>query len=376
VSIIQNFSIPATAPVSGSYAPVDPGRVLGLDLLRTVAVIMVLVSHWTGHFSYWFGVDAPVVAAVADVVGDTGVELFFALSGFLIGRILIGIIRTRPAWRDFGIFMARRAMRTLPLYCLWLALLLSVFPPRQDMVATAVRFATLTQNLLAPWPPDYYFMVTWSLTIEEWFYLLFGFALILLARRFGGARALGCCLAVFLLGPLALRLGFHERGLLVFLRIDEIAYGVLMAWLYIGRSWLFRHPWAPLAVGLALVGAALGSVLPLPERLVVPLTSNAQVIGCALCLPAALRLSRTTAWLDAPVRWIAARSYALYLMHLTILVDIAEHRLFEPGLLPAYGCVIVAIMLPFPVAELSYRVLEVPLLRLRPRQGQLLTVPI
>jgi peptidoglycan/LPS O-acetylase OafA/YrhL len=63
-------------------------------------------------------------------------------------------------------------------------------------------------------------------------------------------------------------------------------------------------------------------------------------------------------------------------MHLTILVDIAEHRLFEPGLLPAYGCVIVAIMLPFPVAELSYRVLEVPLLRLRPRQGQLLTVPI
>jgi peptidoglycan/LPS O-acetylase OafA/YrhL len=88
------------------------------------------------------------------------------------------------------------------------------------------------------------------------------------------------------------------------------------------------------------------------------------------------RLSRTTAWLDAPVRWIAARPYALYLMYLTIQVDIAGNRLFEPGLLPAYGCVIVAVLLPFPLAELSYRLLEVPLLRLCPRQGRLPAIPI
>jgi peptidoglycan/LPS O-acetylase OafA/YrhL len=370
VSIVQAFSIPATHAISAPCGPADPVRVFGLDLLRAVAVMMVLGCHWTSHFSYWFGIDAPAVAAVADAIGDTGVELFFALSGFLIGRILIGIIGTRPTWGDFGVFMTRRAMRTLPLYFLWLGLLLCVFPPRQDMMSTALLFATLTQNMLGPWPADYYYAVTWSLAIEEWFYLLLGFALILLARRLGGPRALNCCLAVFLLAPLALRLAFQQRGLLVFFRIDEIAYGVLMARLYLDRSWLFRHPWAPLAVGLALVTAALAARLPLPQALVVPLTSNTEVIGCALCLPAALRLVRAVAWFEAPVRWVAGRSYALYLMHMTILVDVAENRLFEPGVLPASVCVVVAILPPFPLAELSYRLLEAPMLRLRPRQGQ------
>jgi peptidoglycan/LPS O-acetylase OafA/YrhL len=48
-----------------------------------------------------------------DFVGDTGVEIFFALSGFLIGRILIGIAGARPAWSDLLVFLVRRAMRTL-----------------------------------------------------------------------------------------------------------------------------------------------------------------------------------------------------------------------------------------------------------------------
>lgn len=350
----------------------EAGRVLGLDLLRAMAIMMVLVSHWGSHFGFWFGLPVP---AFVDDIGDLGVELFFALSGFLIGRILIDIVATRPGWRDFAVFMTRRAMRTLPLYYLWLALLLWAFPPGRDVMATALRFATLTQNLLVPFPADYYFAVTWSLTIEEWFYLSFGFALVLLARRFGGSRALSGCLAVFLVGPLLLRLAYLERGSLVFLRIDEIAYGVVMARLYLDRGWPFRHPWIALAAGLAVIVPALGGWLPVPRALIVPLTSNAQVIGCALCLPAALRLSHTAAWVEGPVRWIAGRSYALYLMHLTILVDVVEKLLFQTGLLPAVACVAVAIVLPFPLAELSYRFLEAPILRLRPRQGGQVIVP-
>jgi peptidoglycan/LPS O-acetylase OafA/YrhL len=185
------------------------GRCLGLGLLRATAILMVLFSHWISHFGYWFGVQIP---AVVDRISDTGVEIFFALSGFLIRRILIGIVRARPTWSDFRVFMVRRAMRTLPLYFLWLALLLCVFPPRQDAVVTALRFLTLTQNLFAAMPADYYFVVTWSLTIEEWFYLLFGAALVFLSRRMGGARALWWCLAGFMLAPLALRLIYLERG--------------------------------------------------------------------------------------------------------------------------------------------------------------------
>ena len=349
-------------------APLHADRVLGLDLMRALAILMVLFSHWTSHFGTWFSFH---VAPVVDRVGDTGVEMFFALSGFLIGRILIGIAMNRPGWHDYGVFMARRAMRTLPLYFVWLTLLLCLFPPKHDFIATALRFATLTQNLIADMPADYYFVVTWSLTIEEWFYLLFGFSLIVLTRSLGHRRALTLCLGVFLLAPLVLRLAYHNRGPLVFFRIDEIAYGVLMAFSYLGQNGLFRHPRATLAIGLILIGSALADTLPLPDGLIVPLTSNAEVIGSALCLPAALKLTQAAGWLETPIRWTAARSYALYLMHLTILVDLVERQAFEPERLSPAACAALAILLPFPLAELSYRFLEMPILRRRPPQRRL-----
>jgi peptidoglycan/LPS O-acetylase OafA/YrhL len=335
--------------------------------MRAAAVLMVLCSHWLSHFGAWFALPVP---PVVDFIGDTGVEIFFALSGFLIGRILIGIAGARPAWSDLVVFLVRRAMRTLPLYFLWLAVLLCVFPPRRDTMVTALRFLSLTQNLLAPMPADYYFAVTWSLTIEEWFYLLFGVSLIALSQRFGGSRALPWCLAAFMLAPLALRLAYAERGALVFFRIDEIAYGVLAARLYLDRSRLFSHPWACLAAGLGLIAAALAGALPIPDSVAVALTPNAQVIGGVLCLPAALQLTRAGWWFERPIRWVAERSYALYLMHLTILADVVETQLLEPGAIPAAVCMAVAMVLPFPLAELSYRFLEAPLLRRRPRQGE------
>jgi peptidoglycan/LPS O-acetylase OafA/YrhL len=350
-----------------------PGRSLGLDLMRATAILMVLANHWVSHFGYWFAFQVP---PVADAIGDTGVEIFFALSGFLIGRILIGIAGARPTWSDFQIFMTRRAIRTLPLYFLWLALLLAVFPPTQDTLVTALRCLTLSQNLFADMPVDYFYAVTWSLTIEEWFYLLFGALLLILARRIGGTQALSWCLALFLLAPLALRLGYQERGPLVFLRIDEIAYGVLMARLYLDRSRLFRHPWPALATGMLCIAAALTDALPLPDALATPLTVNLEVIGGALCLPAALRLHRLPSWMGHPVQWLAARSYALYLMHLTILVDVAERQWVEPGLLSPLAAALLAVLLPFPLAELSYRLLEAPLQRLRPHQNRPQATPM
>jgi peptidoglycan/LPS O-acetylase OafA/YrhL len=249
--------------------------------------------------------------------------------------------------------------------------LLCVFPPRVDAVTTVLRYLTLTQNLISDMPADYYFVVTWSLTIEEWFYLLFGALVIMSSRRMGGRRALPWCLAMFMLLPLALRLWYGERGALVILLIDENAYGVLMARLYVDGSRLFRWPLLTLAAGVSLLAVALGGVLPLPERWAVPMTSNLEVAGGALCLPAALLLSRAAWWIERPVRWLAARSYALYLMHLTILVDVVEVRVLEAGWMPAAGCVVLAVVAPFPLAALSYRWLEAPLLRLRPGQGGL-----
>ena len=99
--------------------------------------------------------------------------------------------------------------------------------------------------------------------------------------------------------------------------------------------------------------------------------SNAEVIGGALCLPAALRLTQVNARLRAPIQSAAEQSYALYLMHLTILVDLVERQVFEPGWLSPSGCAALAILLPFPLPELLYRLLVVPILRRRPPQRRL-----
>ena len=338
---------------------------------------MVLTSHWTGHFFYWFGVQQPQWAAVADRIGDAGVELFFALSGFLIGRILIDIVRVGSEWADLRVFMIRRAMRTLPLYFMWLALILCLFPPRQDAVWVAMRFLTMTQNLLSPMPADYYFAVTWSLAIEEWFYLLFGIVLFIGGRFLSGTRALGCCLGLFMLAPLILRVICTSRDGLVYLRIDEIAYGVLLARLYVGRYWLFQHPWLAAGAGAGLSVLAIGSAWFEASPFPIALLPNLQVIGGAMLLPAALSVTAGEGRIASAVRWIASRSYALYLMHLTILSDVAETRLFETGLLSAAGCVVVAVVTPFLLADLSYRWFETPILRWRPIQpaGRLTRVP-
>ena len=342
-------------------SPLPAGHNLGLDLLRASAILLVLICHWAGHFGYWLGVAIP---PAVEALGDTGVALFFALSGFLIGRILIGIGEQRPGWADFATFLLRRALRTLPLYLLWLALLLLAFPPRTDAMATGLRFLTLTQNLLAEMPDDYYFAVSWSLAIEEWFYLLFGAAFLAAARWLGARRAARLVLPLFLLLPLLARLLHGDPPSLVPYRLDEIAYGVLMAHLdRHGRGWL-GYPRASLAIGLALMAV---SVAGLPPHALGP---NTLVAGCALLLPASMRLRHAPAWLAAPIRWIAGRSYALYLVHLTVLTDIVERGLWEPGWLGTPACIALAILGPAVLAELSWRLLEQPVLRLRPAQAR------
>ena len=323
---------------------------------------MVLVNHWTAHFSLWSGQAS--ISPLWDFLGDAGVGLFFALSGFLIGRILLDM---RAGWRDLRIFLTRRALRTLPLYFLWLTLLLAVFPPAGGVAAIGPRYATLTQNLIAPMPANFYFAVSWSLAVEEWFYLLSGIAIVGLSLLLGRRRAVWCYLALFLLAPMAARFLHDDWRALVPFRLDEIAYGVLFASLYRAESALFRHPWFALGGGLSLVAFAAFGLPSLLGSWSAYLTGEIVAIGFALCLPAALRARRAPAWFAAPVAWIGTRSYALYIVHLTVLVDIVEVRLFEPGLMSLPLSMILAIVLPFGLAELSWRFVETPMLRLRPR---------
>jgi peptidoglycan/LPS O-acetylase OafA/YrhL len=216
--------------VTAHQAGEGGGRLAGLDLLRAGAIVAVLLMHLLNRE---FTARHLVQPGWSGSLGYFGVELFFILSGFLIGRILIGIAANKPGPRDWALFLVRRWMRTLRLYFLWLVVLLTVTPPA-NFVATAAHYVTFTQNLT--WPMGDWFPVSWSLAVEEWFYLLFSFVLLLLAAARVRGAVLWTCL-LFVTVPLAGRIflippdapfdvGMREVALV---RLDAIAWGVIAA---------------------------------------------------------------------------------------------------------------------------------------------------
>jgi peptidoglycan/LPS O-acetylase OafA/YrhL len=167
-------------PLRGSNATdvsvTDRGtRNLGLDVVRAVAVSMVLITHWGAVISWWIGLQWPRIIALS---GFFGVELFFALSGFLIGLLLLELIERDASAHGWWRFMMRRWLRTLPLYGLCLAGLAIFWRPAGNLLAYLAHYGTLTQNLLWSMPDDNWFGVSWSLSVEEWFYLLFSVLLV------------------------------------------------------------------------------------------------------------------------------------------------------------------------------------------------------
>lgn len=339
----------------------------------------MLVSHCTDMLFSWLHRAGPPLLALA---GFFGVELFFVLSGFLIGGLLLRIVDEGPDLRAWWVFMQRRWMRTLPVYMLWLAFLTAFWPPRfwePGHWALALRwvprFATLTQNLAWPMPP--WFGVSWSLTVEEWFYLGFSAALFAAMPRCGRRAGFWLACGLFLVLPTALRLGvpgganFAEVPTKVaVLRLDAIAYGVAMAWLAARGSAVFRRPAVPLAVGLGLVAGLWSgwldrALLPLAPHVYPALVFSLGSAGFALCLPAALRL-RLPDPAGAAVRAVSTQSYAIYVIHLSILEIVGYYR--DRADASPWLALGGSLALIWSLSWASWRWIEAPILARRPRQ--------
>ena len=89
-----------------TISPTDTTRNLGLDVVRSIAILLVMGCHYGNTFLFWLGVQDPQRYGAAP--GFYGVELFFVLSGFLIGRILLNIATTRPTGEQLLVFLTRR----------------------------------------------------------------------------------------------------------------------------------------------------------------------------------------------------------------------------------------------------------------------------
>ena len=159
-------------------------RHIGLDLARSIAIILVLLSHSR------FLTDFPENYFFLTVGAKFGVELFFVLSGFLIGTVLLRQFEAGPSSRVLSRFWLRRWFRTIPAY-FSLLFFIWIFFAEFDFL----YFFFLQDLIRGNWD---LVPVSWSLVIEEWFYLIFPL-LILLCSVFSKKNA-------FLLSALALLL--------------------------------------------------------------------------------------------------------------------------------------------------------------------------
>ena len=145
---------------------ISENRIFGLDVLRFVAIFMVLLGHSL------ILVPQELKKSVNPFLYD-GVAIFFVLSGFLIGGILVKIVNKQAAtWATLLDFWKRRWMRTLPVYLVVLLFLMAytlIFFP-VNFPKEWFRFFIFTQNIFGHYRPGF-FAEAWSLSIEEWFYL-------------------------------------------------------------------------------------------------------------------------------------------------------------------------------------------------------------
>jgi peptidoglycan/LPS O-acetylase OafA/YrhL len=149
-------------------------RLNGLDTLRAFAIVIVLLYH------YMVVVSKENTFGYATQIGWMGVDLFFVLSGFLIGDQVLSAIARGQAF-SIRRFYARRLLRTLPNYYVVLAIYF-IFPAALAGLATAPpwQFLTFTQNF--DFRPLATFSHSWSLCIEEQFYLIFPLLFMALAK--------------------------------------------------------------------------------------------------------------------------------------------------------------------------------------------------
>lgn len=201
-------------------------RNFGLDLIRAIAIFLVLFQH-AGLNPY------PVQ------LGRFGVELFFVLSGFLIGNILLRDFENFEGAKTMKTFWARRWFRTLPLY--YLALLVQMLLNDGFQKEYLYYFFFLQNNFFG----ISLYGVSWSLVIEEWFYLGLPF-LFFIALRFFGKVSIQYLIGsiVFFILLKLLFVYFRDTQLdginsNILLRYDTMLFGVLAAALYRYKKSLF-----------------------------------------------------------------------------------------------------------------------------------------
>lgn len=358
-------------------------RVFGLDLLRAVAIVLVLYGHCVLLFP-----DQQRTILFRFIFLDP-VTLFFVLSGFLIGRILLDILETEKLTiNTLWYFWVRRWMRTVPAYLFTLILLACVY--HKFNIPFILRYAFFAQNF--NWPHPEWFPEAWSLSIEEWFYFFIPMLLfILMAFRNSGIRNtfLFTCLAVIIITPLYRwyrfdTISFSGRGgwdhlfrMQVLSRLDSLMYGVLGAyiWRFKASIWSYSNRLFLVSGMFLLLTTHIYNQTHINREAFYSSVFSFSVESFAvlLLLPFFAAMKSVQGNLAKGVTVVSIISYSLYLINMSFvslyICQIVPHWELTGKSLLAYKILIYWIVV-LPGAMVLYLFVEHPFMMLRDRITQ------
>lgn len=355
-----------TAESQGHPRRISSGtRIPEIDGGRGLAALAVVLAHYFGEVAH---------GLPGFTVGWMGVNLFFVLSGFLIGSI---ILERKGCSNFFSVFYIRRTLRIFPAYFTALALTLGFIwlhgpAPWIGPPLPALSYFTFTQNFVMALRGDYgapWLLPTWTLAVEEQFYLVIPLIITLLPSRWLlpaiiGGIAIGCIArALFYLN------GSEIAGQVLLLsRCDILLTGILAAYVhrrFMPSELLLRLiPLAAVAAVLLAVfqfRASGGTLLFIVSPLLMAFLFASYLLLTARGWPQ-FRFLRSRFW-----QMFGTISYSLYLIHQPIAG--ALHGLIldgrpDIGTVPQVMVTFAALLLSIAFALASSRLMEAPLLRL------------
>ncbi len=354
-------------------------RIFGLDLMRALAIIFVVMGHG-GWMLNKTNTNFPWIRFI------DGVELFFVLSGFLIGGILIKLFQNTesPKLRTIYHFWIRRWFRTLPNY--YLILLLNILLVyygiiNEDFSQFNWKYFLFIQNFSQPFYG--FFWESWSLSIEEWFYLLFPIILGVLYfigkyLKVSKKHIFLYSINLFLIIPFLLRFFVASKFnvdsfwlevkiyKVVIYRLDGIALGLLAAYIkYWHPNFWFKSRNISFALGIILTYIILYSSWLPNDFSTKVFKIILQGIGCFLLLPKFDSIKSAPPIITKICTHISLISYSMYLINLALVSEVIRDNFPPHDAKSAWIMYLSYWVIIITVSTLLYKYYEKPMMDIR-----------
>ncbi|MES2656022.1 MAG: acyltransferase [Bacteroidota bacterium] len=348
-------------------------RNVGLDIMRSAGVLMVFFVHSL----YLFTPHIPQLYKLSYVLKN-GVEVFFGLSGFLIGNILIKLFVVNKDYSYRGIFnfYKRRWYRTLPLYFFGILLNLLVgYFITGNYKDFNWRFLVFIQNISEA--SFWFFPASYSLSIEEWFYFLFPIGFLtgtLVLKNSPRLNILLGCI-VFIVMFTAIRWSKFDNQIphwdvnmrkSIITRLDCSIYGILMSLFLYSYKDVFKQ-WKAilLFIGLFIQGLTIYMHITMPGSLGnFVFYFNLIPISFVLMIPWLYHLQINNQFTKRMFTWLGLISFSVYIIHLSPLLELLNLIKFTNGIQAFFYFMAYAVCV-FTFSTLLYKYFEKPLTNLR-----------